>query len=66
MSTGLASCAWNVRKVRIALRLRRETTMRLKWLAEQLAMVTWSNVGDDCKEQNLKKRVTPLGKGSGS
>ena len=32
------------RKVRIALRLRRETTMTLKWLAEQLAMDTWANV----------------------
>jgi hypothetical protein len=32
------------RKVRIALRLRRETTMTLKWVAEQLAMGTWANV----------------------
>ncbi len=32
------------RKVRIALRLRRETTMTLKWMAEQLAMGTWANV----------------------
>ena len=32
------------RKVRIALRLRRETTMALKWMAEQLAMGTWANV----------------------
>ncbi len=32
------------RKVRIALRLRRETTMPLKWIAEQLAMGTWANV----------------------
>jgi hypothetical protein len=30
--------------VRIALRLRRETTMTLKWVAEQLAMGTWANV----------------------
>jgi hypothetical protein len=30
--------------VRIALRLRREATMTLKWLAEQLAMGTWANV----------------------
>jgi hypothetical protein len=32
------------RRVRIALRLRRETTMTLKWMAEQLAMGTWVNV----------------------
>jgi hypothetical protein len=32
------------RKVRIALRLRRETTMTLEWMAEQLAMGTWANV----------------------
>ncbi len=32
------------RKVRIALRLRRETTMTLKWMAEQLAMGTWANL----------------------
>jgi len=32
------------RKVRIALRLGRETTMTLKWIAEQLAMGTWANV----------------------
>ena len=32
------------RKVRIALRRRRETTMTLKWMAEQLAMGTWANV----------------------
>jgi len=30
--------------VRIALRLRRETTMTLKWIAEELAMGTWANV----------------------
>jgi len=29
--------------VRIALRLRRETTMTLKWMAEQPAMGTWAN-----------------------
>jgi len=32
------------RKVRIARRLRRETAMTLKWMAEQLAMGTWANV----------------------
>ena len=44
LSAWLASCAWNKRKVRIALRRRRETTMTLKWIAEQLAMGTWTNV----------------------
>ena len=34
----------NKRKVPIALRLRRETTMTLKRMAEQLAMGTWANV----------------------
>ena len=43
-SPQVASCAWNKRKVRIALRLRRETTMTLKWMAEQLAMGAWANV----------------------
>jgi hypothetical protein len=32
------------RKVRIAVRLRRKTTITLKWMAEQLAMGTWANV----------------------
>ncbi len=30
--------------MRIALRLRRETTMTLKWMAEQQALGTWANV----------------------
>ena len=40
------------RKVRIALRLRRETTMTLKWMAEQLAMGTWANVARRSYEAN--------------
>jgi hypothetical protein len=44
MSAWLASCAWDKRKVRIALRLRRETTATLEWMAGQLAMGTWANV----------------------
>ena len=43
-SAWLASCPWDKRKVRIALRPRRETTMTLKWIAKQLAMGTWANV----------------------
>ncbi len=30
--------------MRIALRLRRETAMTLKWMAEQPAMGAWANV----------------------
>ena len=34
------------RKVRLAARLRRETTMSLKWIAERLAMGSWTIAGD--------------------
>jgi len=44
MARKCASVAWNKRKVWIAPRLRRQTTMTLKWLAEQLAMGAWANV----------------------
>ena len=33
-------------KVEIARRLRRETTMTLKWIAEHLAMGSWTNVSN--------------------
>ena len=33
-------------KVKIALRLRRETTMTLKWIAQRLDMGTWTNVAN--------------------
>ena len=33
-------------KVAIAARLRRETTMTLKWIAERLAMGSWNNVSN--------------------
>ncbi|MDR3575459.1 MAG: hypothetical protein P4L50_16485, partial [Anaerolineaceae bacterium] len=33
-------------KVAMAARLRRETTMTLKWVAERLAMGSWSNVSN--------------------
>ena len=33
-------------KVRMAARLRRETTMTLKWIAEHLAMASWTNVSN--------------------
>ena len=34
------------RKIRIARRLRDETTMTLKWIAEQLHMGTWTHVAN--------------------
>ena len=34
------------RKVRMAARLRGETTMSLKWIAERLAMGSWTNVSN--------------------
>ena len=34
------------RKVRMAARLRRETTMSWKWIAERLAMGSWTIAGD--------------------
>ena len=46
------------RKVRIALRLRRETTRTLKWISEQLAMGTRQRWPADCMKQKLKKRGT--------
>jgi hypothetical protein len=33
-------------KVAMAVRLRQETTMTLKWVAERLAMGSWSNVSN--------------------
>jgi hypothetical protein len=34
------------RKVGMAMRLRKETTMSLKWIAEQLEMGSWTYVSD--------------------
>ncbi len=34
------------RKVRLARRIRRETTMSLKWIAEHLAMGSWTHVSN--------------------
>jgi hypothetical protein len=36
----------DVQKVRIARRLRRETTVTLKWIAERLRMGTWTHVAN--------------------
>src|SRR5688572_7672105 len=45
-------------KVKIAARLRRETTMTLKWIAERLCMGTWTNVANCLAKakQNVKSR----------
>jgi hypothetical protein len=33
-------------KVKMALRLRRESIMTLKWIAERLSMASWTNVSN--------------------
>jgi len=45
-------------KVKIAARLRRETTMTLKWIAERLYMGTWTNVANCLAKatKNVKSR----------
>jgi hypothetical protein len=46
------------RKVRLAARIRRETTMSLKWIAEHLAMGSWTHVSNllvaERKRESLK------------
>jgi len=46
------------RKVRLAARIRKETTMSLKWIAENLAMGSWTHVsnrlGAQRKRESLK------------
>jgi hypothetical protein len=44
--------------VKIAARLRRETTMTLKWIAERLYMGTWTNVANCLAKakKNVKSR----------
>ena len=57
MREELAALGWNraalaqrpkgdARKVRIARRLRAETSVTLKWIAEQLYMGTWTHVAN--------------------
>jgi hypothetical protein len=43
-------------KVQMAGRLRRETTMTLKWIAERLAMGTWTNVSNLLAVHRTAKR----------
>ncbi|MSU37149.1 MAG: transposase [Pedosphaera sp.] len=42
------------RKVAIAARLRRETTMTLKWIADRLAMGSWTNVSNLLRAKRMK------------
>jgi hypothetical protein len=46
------------RKVRLAARIRKQTTMSLKWIAQHLAMGSWTHVsnllGARRKQQSLK------------
>jgi len=46
------------RKVRMAARLRKETTMSLKWVAQYLAMGSWTRVSNPLaarkKQESLK------------
>ena len=48
----------DARKVHIAARIRKETTMSLKWIAEHLAMGSWTHVsnllGAHRKQESLK------------
>ena len=44
------------RKVRIAQRLREETTMTLKWVAEALQMGAWTNVSNLLSQQRKARR----------
>jgi REP-associated tyrosine transposase len=45
-------------KIKIALRLRQETTMTLKWIAERLKMGTWTYLSNCLSVQRKKKRET--------
>ena len=47
----------NKRKVRMAARLRRETTMSLKWIAERLAMGSWTNVSNVLGVERAKTAI---------
>jgi hypothetical protein len=53
----------DVRKIRIARRLRAETSVTLKWIAEQLYMETWTHVANrlQCtKQKNELKNQNEL------
>jgi hypothetical protein len=46
----------DAKKVRIAQRLRAETTMTLKWIAEELQMGTWTHVSNLLSRQRRKRK----------
>ena len=46
----------DAKKVRIAQRLRAETTMRLKWIAEELQMGAWTHVSNLLSRQRRKRK----------
>jgi hypothetical protein len=45
------------RKVRIARRLRAETSVTLKWIAEQLYMETWTHVANRLQRTKQKNEL---------
>ena len=44
------------RKVKIARRLRQETTMTLKWIADRLKMGTWTHVSNLLSERRKMRK----------
>jgi len=46
----------DARKVRMALRLRRETTMTLKWVAKELHMGTWTHVSNLLSQERRRRK----------
>ena len=46
----------DTKKVRIAQRLRAETTMTLKWIAGELQMRAWTHVSDLLSRQRRKPK----------
>ena len=68
LAEGLASLGWtertlrqtrkgDKRKVKLAARLRRETTMSLKWIAQHLHMGSWTYVSNLLADQKAGKQV---------
>jgi hypothetical protein len=47
----------DVRKIRIAQRLRAETSVPLKWIAEQLHMETWTHVANRLQRTKQKNEL---------
>jgi hypothetical protein len=43
------------RKIRLAARIRRETTLSLKWIAEHLAMGSWTHVSNLCGAEGKRR-----------